>query len=507
MNQQPHVPVAGRVALLVAPLGSLALMLSADLSPGHPEVTRTAAVALLMAVWWMTEALPLAVTALLPMVLFPALGVLDGKLVAAEYFNDIIFLFVGGFLVALAMQRCNLHRRIALRFLLAFGVRPRRILAGFMAATAFLSMWISNTATTMMMVPIVLAIILNLEETLGKEKVAHYATGVFLAIAYSASIGGIATLVGTPPNLVLVRMLSIHFPHAPEISFAQWMLFALPVSLLLLLFTWGYLSLVYAPRATAFSVERSIFARQLSALGAIRWAEKVVLADFVVLVCLWLFRADIDFGGFTLPGWSRLFPQPGYLSDGVVAIAMALIFFMVPSRAPEGGRILDWESTRQMPWNIVILFGGGFALAKAFETSGLSLWIGGRLSGLSDWPPIAMIAAICFLVAMLTELTSNTATAQMILPIMAALAVSVRVHPLLLMIPAALASSFAFMLPVATPPNAIVFGTDRMRIMDMVKTGFVLELFGALLLTLAICFWGPVVFDIGAGGLPGWAAP
>ncbi|MBE7560073.1 SLC13/DASS family transporter [bacterium] len=504
MNDAKTTGRIGVVGLVAGPCLALALLVFADLSPGHPEVACTAAVALWMAVWWMTEALPLEATALLPMVLFPALGVMDGKRVAQEYFNDIIFLFVGGFLVALAMQRWNLHRRIALRFLLAFGARPRRILAGFMAATAFLSMWISNTATTMMMVPIALAIILNLEETLGRPKVSRYAVGAFLAIAYSASIGGIATPVGTPPNLVLLRMLSVYFPAAPAISFAQWTLFALPLSLLFLFLAWVYLSLAYAPRKETFSVEREVFARQLRRLGPMSWPEKVVLADFTLLVVLWLSRADLELGRFTLPGWSRFFSAPDYLNDGVVAVALALVLFVVPTRSPEAARILDRDAIRRMPWNIVLLFGGGFALARGFETSGLSTWLGERLSPLSAGPPLVTVLAICLLVTFLTELTSNTATAQMLLPIMAGLSMAVGVHPLLFMIPAALSASFAFMLPVATPPNAIIFGTERVRIADMARAGLVLNLLGAVLITLAIHFWGRLVFDMGAAGLPDW---
>ena len=484
------------VALVAGPVVALAMILFLDLSPGHPEVTRTAAVAVLMALWWTAEALPLAATALLPMVLFPMLGVMDGKAVAGQYFNDIIFLFIGGFIVALAMQRWNLHRRIALRFLMFFGARPRRILFGFMAATAFLSMWISNTATTMMMVPIVLAIILNLEETLGRETVKRYAVGACLGIAYAASIGGIATLVGTPPNLVLARVFQIHFPAAPEISFAAWFLFALPLSLVFLVFVWGWLAWRYAPRGDGFSIPQGIFERQYAELGPMSWPERVVLVDFVLLVFLWLLRADINFGAFTLPGWSRLFPQPGYLSDGVVAVTMALALFLVPAKSENAARIADWGTTRQLPWNIVILFGGGFALAKGFESSGLSLWIGGHLEGLSALPPIVMVLCICLLVTFLTELTSNTATAQMLLPVIASLAVAVQVDPLLFMIPAALSCSFAFMLPVATPPNAIVFGTDRVQITDMVKTGLVLNLVGAVLITLFTWFWGGITLGL-----------
>lgn len=486
-------------------LAALAVLLFADLDPANPVVTRAAAVALLMAIWWITEAVPLAVTALLPLVLFPVLGVQDGRHVSTQYFNWIIFLFIGGFLVALAMQRWNLHRRIALRILLLFGVRPRNILVGFMAATGFLSMWISNTATTMMMVPIALAVAMNLEELAGAGRVSRFSTGILLGIAYSASIMGIATLVGTPPNLVLAGLFEKQFPDAPAITFAQWMLFGLPLSLVLFGGLATYLIVVFCPRGHDFEVGRDVIRRQYDALGPMSFEEKIVLADFIGLALLWLTRADLEIGALRIPGWASLFPAAEFLNDGTVAIAMALLLFFIPARREGASRLLEGDVFRQLPWGIVILFGGGFALASGFEQSGLSLWVGEQMRGLGAVPPIVLVLLVCLIVTFLTELTSNTASAQILLPILANLSIAIGMNPLLLMIAGTVSCSCAFMLPVATPPNAIVFGTDRVSMPAMAKTGFLLNIFGAVIVTLAVFFLGRIVFGIDVGTMPGWA--
>ena len=491
-----------RIGLIAGPVLAILLLLFFDLEPGRPAVTRTAAVALLMAVWWMTEAVPLAATSLLPVVLFPLLGIMDGKKVAPIYFNHVIFLFIGGFMVALAMQRWNLHRRIALRVLLWCGVRPRRILLGFMVSTAFLSMWISNTATTMMMVPIVLAVVLKLEEATARGRLA---TGLFLGVAYSASIGGAATLVGTPPNLSFARILNIHFPDAPELSFADWFVFAFPISVLFLIVAWLLLSFLYAGDRQAKTFDQSVLRDQYKALGPLSFEEAVVLADFVLLALLWLFRNEIRIGDAVVPGWSGLFPGGAFLNDGTVAMGMALVLFLVPARSASAARILDRQTVSKLPWHIVLLFGGGFALATGFKDSGLSMWFGHRLAGLSALHPVLLVGILCLMITFLTELTSNTATAEMFLPILAALGVAIQVDPLLLMIPATLSCSFAFMLPVATPPNAIVFGTDRVRMTDMARVGLVLNLIGVAIVAGAIYTLGESALGIELTGLPDWA--
>jgi len=456
-----------KLALLIAPLISLAIILFVDLDAENKQVTYCLAIALLMAIWWITEAIPLAVTALLPVALFPIFGVVDGKSISAMYFNHLIFLFIGGFLMAFAMERWNLHRRIALRILLLFGISPGRILLGFMLATSFLSMWMSNTATAMMMVPIALSIIMKLEESLGEVKMGRYSVGLLLGIAYSASVGGIATLVGTPPNLSFARIVNIVFPEMTEISFADWFIFAIPVTILLFVATWLLLYFMYKPKESWQNIQLNEFKKEYKALGKAKTEEKIVLVLFTLLAFLWIFRSGFNIQSFVVPGWSKLFNNPSYINDGTVAIFISIILFIIPSKTEKGERIMNWETAKKVPWNIVLLFGGGFALAQGFVDSGLSVWFGEQLAGL---------------------------------------AITNEINPLLLMIPATLAASLAFMLPVATPPNAIVFGTNRIRVKDMVRTGILLNITGIIIATLVMYFWGTLVFDIDVSVFPDWAA-
>jgi len=490
-----------KIGLTLVPAAALALLLFGNLEPGRPEITRMAAVALLMAGWWITEAVPIPVTALVPVALFPLLGLLSGQATAALYFNDTIFLFIGGFIFALAMQRWKLHRRIALRIILAIGAGPLRLLLGFMVATWFLSMWISNTATTMMMVPMALAIILQLEDQFGRESVATYAVGLLLGVAYSSSIGGIATIIGTPPNLAFRRILTVTFPDAPEISFVGWFLFALPLSVVFLLVCWALLGRMYGRDVGIDDDDEQLFRREYEKLGSIGYEERLVLVLFGVLVLLWMFRRDL----FFIPGWSRLLPDPSMAFDGTVAVTVALVLFLIPSRSRPGERLMDWETAVKLNWGIVILFGGGFALAGGFTESGLSGWLGGRLSAMAGLPPLLLVLITCTGLTFLTELTSNAATTQMALPVLGSLAVAIQVNPLLLMVPATLSASCAFMLPVATPPNAIAFGTGDLPMKDMVRTGIWLNLIGILLVTAAIYLLGITVLGIDLGAMPEWA--
>jgi len=496
-----------QIMLIAAPLISLLIILFADLDPENSKVTTMFAIAFLMSAWWISEAVPLAITALIPVALFPLLGLVDGKTVSALYFNHVIFLFIGGFLMAFAMERWNLHRRIALRILILFGVSPGRILMGFMLATAFLSMWMSNTATAMMMVPIAFSIILKLEESLGKEKVGKFSVGLLLAVAYSASIGGIATLVGTPPNLSLVRISSIIFPKMPEISFAQWFIFALPVTIFLFFSAWLILYLMYKPKSSWEDVSLNDFKNEYKQLGKAKPEEKIVFVLFGLLILLWIFRSEIVIQSLVIPGWEKLFAHPGYINDGTVAILFALLIFIIPSKTQKGEKLMNWETANKIPWGIVLLFGGGFALAQGFVDSGLSVWFGELLKGLAGVNPIILTFAVVTMLALLTELTSNVATTEMILPILAGLAVAIKVNPMLLMIPATLAASMAFMLPVATPPNAIIFGTNRIRIIEMVKAGLLLDAVSVFIITLVMYFWGTIVFGIDVTVFPDWAIP
>ncbi len=494
------------VGLVLGPLLAFVLLVFFDLNPDNPAVTRTAAVAVLMAVWWITEAIPIPATALLPVALFPLLGIMPGKAVAATYFNHIIFLFIGGFIMALAMQRWNLHRRIALRIILIIGTGPKRIILGFMVATAFLSMWISNTATTMMMVPIALAAIFKLKESSPGPAVSRFSVGLLIGIAYAASIGGVATLIGTPPNLSFTRIFDIYFPNAPEITFASWFGFGLPLSAVFLTIAWGLVILFFVRGKGLRSTDADLFRKEHRSLGRMSAEEKIVMALFVVLALLWLFRKDIAVGEWgVIPGWSTILPVPKFIDDGTIAIAVALLLFLIPSRSKPGERLMNWTTAVKLHWGIVLLFGGGFALAGGFKESGLSVWVAEQLQVLAGTSPVALVASTCTMLTFLTELTSNTATTEMVLPLLGSLAVAIKVNPLLLMIPATLSASCAFMLPVATPPNAIVFGSGEVRMGDMIRIGIVMNLIGVVLITGFIYLVGTVVFNIDPSQMPGWA--
>jgi sodium-dependent dicarboxylate transporter 2/3/5 len=493
------------IGLIVGPVAAGCILLFFDLDPDNPLVTRTAAVVALMAIWWISEAIPIPATALLPVALFPILGIMNGKSVASVYFNNIIFLFIGGFIMALAMQRWNLHRRIALRIILLVGTSPKRIILGFMAATAFLSMWISNTATTMMMVPIAMAIIFKLRETVESEAVSRFSVGLLISIAYSASIGGIATLIGTPPNLSFTRIFSIYYPNAPDITFASWFAFALPCSVLFLVIAWLLITLFFVRKKHAIVADVGLFKDEYGRLGRMAYEEKLVLILFMTMALLWLFRKDINVGWFTIPGWSSILPVPKFIGDGTIAIVISLALFVIPSRSEKRARLMNWETASKLHWGIVILFGGGFALASGFKESGLSIWVAEQLTGLGNTSPVIIVASTCTLLSFLTELTSNTATTEMILPLLGSLAVSIKVNPLLLMIPATLSASCAFMLPVATPPNAIVFGSGEIKMSDMMGIGIIMNLIGIVLITAAIYVLGLTVFDIDLSQMPQWA--
>lgn len=472
-----------------------------------PAVGRMAAVAVLMAVWWITESVPLAATSLLPFVLFPVLGLMTSREIAPRYINSTIFLFLGGFLIALAMERWNLHRRVALRTLIVFGRSPALLVLGFMCACAFLSAWISNTATAVAMLPVGMAVLTGLEERWGREKTATLATALMLGIAYACSIGGVATLVGTPPNLILKTIFESTFPAAPQITFAQWSLVGVPLSLVMLFATWLVLTRwFYRPDPTLL-IDRGILRAQYAALGPMRAEEKTVATIFAVTGLLWMFRVDIRLGEFVLPGWSGLFKQPELIDDGTVAIGMALLLFLLPAREP-GERLLSAQVFSRIPWGIILLFGGGFALAAGFKDSGLSMWLAETLfQGVGGLSALAIVLAICLAMTFLTELTSNAASIQMMLPILASVALAQAIHPLLLMVPATLSASMAFMVPVATPPNAIVFSSGWLTVRQMARVGIVLNLLGVGLTVTVVYLIGANVFDIPLSGMPDWATP
>ena len=480
------------------------ILLLVDLKPGTPEVTYTAAIAFLMALWWVTEALPIGVTSLLPILLFPVLGVLDGKAISNAYINYIIFLFIGGFIIALAIEKWNLHKRIALKILSLAGSKPIMILFGFMFASSFLSMWMSNTATALMMLPIASSVINSLTEITGEKNIKKFRTGLLLSIAYACSIGGISTLVGTPPNLSFMRIYEIIYPQGPEITFAQWSFFTLPITIILFTFVLFFLYFMFRPGKQMAAFRRDFFVKKYRELGPITAPEKKVLVLFLLLIFLWFFRINLDFGSFSIPGWSNLFANPQYINDGTVAIFVAVLLFIVPSGKKSEG-LVTWEITKKIPWHIVLLFGGGFALARGFIDSGLSAYIGNQLTKAGDLPQTGLVGLVSTIMTGLTELTSNTATTEMMLPIISGMANQIQVNPLLLMIPVTLSASMAFMFPVATPPNAIIYSTGQFHMMEMMKAGIIINCVAIVTITLVTMAWGTFVLSIDLQGFPDWA--
>lgn len=588
---------------------------------------------IVMALYWCTECIPLAVTALMPVILFPMMGIMQAGDVSVQYLKDTNMLFIGGLLVAIAVEHWNLHKRIALGVLLLVGVRPALLMMGFMGVTAFLSMWISNTATTAMMLPIAQAVLKQLEDTeanndelelrsstgngraitngtaiangkanaafemhensddvptprytntpavapvdeeqgveaaLASRRMARerkyqlLGKGMSLCVCYSASIGGTATLTGTTPNLILKGQLDDIYPNNNDvINFASWFGFAFPNMLIMLLLSWLWLQVMYL----GFNLKKSfgcgrgrnqgdldayrVMKDEYRKLGRMSFAEGAVLTIFILLVVLWFTREP----GF-MPGWaSTIFKGGDYVTDGTVAIFMSTLFFIIPSKLPwcsstpdsseaNGGHgdrdrdssgsgsdgemekekekmkrrrtqkkvktasaLLEWKVVHErMPWNIVLLLGGGFALASGSEASGLSLWLGERLAPLQSIPPFAISLILSLLVGTFTECSSNTATVTLFLPILASMATTIKLHPLYVMLPCTIAASLAFMLPVATPPNAIVFSYGNLKVIDMAKAGCVLNVIGILSINLGINTWGTAMFQLDT--FPPWA--
>jgi len=487
---------AKRIGLFLGPALFVLMLLFFNPEGLSSEGVAIAASTVWIAVWWITEAVPIPVTSLLPLVLFPLTQGLDVKETASSYGDETIFLFMGGFMIALAMEKWNLHRRIALTIISVIGTNSDRIVLGFMVATGFLSMWISNTATAMMMVPIGLAIIYQFSETL-KDDPSVYTTpqnfsfgkALMLGIAYSASLGGISTLIGTPPNTLLAG--AINTMYGIELSFAKWMLFGVPLGWTFLFIAWFYLvKFAFPTKVKQIPGGREVIDDQRTALGKASTEEKLVLTVFSLAAFSWITRTF--FLAKFIPG----------ISDGVIAITFAILLFIIPSKNKKGDFLLDWDTAVKLPWGILLLFGGGLAIASGFTESGLSEWIGTQLTGLQGVNLLVVITLVTALVIFLTEITSNTATASMMFPIMASLAVALGFHPYALMVAAAVAASCAFMLPVATPPNAVVFGSGYLRIPDMAKAGFALNILGIVLVTVAIYILLPIAWGIDFSVIP-----
>lgn len=455
-----------------------------------------AAITAWVAIWWLSEAVHLGVTSFLPFILIPSLGIADSKIIAAQYMDQTLFLFIGGFLLAFAIERWSLHRRIALGILSRLGKNPATLLLGVMITTFLISMWVSNTATTLMLISAVLAVIYQAEQhTDNQTERDRFAKVILLGLAYSASIGGMGTLVGTPPNMVFYRMYTEEFPGARDMDFISWSKVALPVSILLLGVTYLVLRFLFMRGLKEMKYDQYYFTRTYSTLGKLSFEEKIVSIVFGITAVLWFTRTDIDFGTFKFLGWENLFGKnASYVTDSTVAIVMSVILFLIPSRNEKGATILSWEEAKKLPFSIILLFGSGFALAKGFEISGLSNWLAGNLIFLKDANPIIIIGGICLIVCVISEFASNVASIQLALPILISLHKATDLHPLMLMVPATLAASLGFMMPVATAPNTIVFGSGRLRTKDMLRAGSVLDIAGILIITLFSALLGMILW-------------
>ena len=477
---------------LAGGLAAFVLMLLAPAPESMPPAAwRTAALAVLMATWWITEAIPVYATGLLPLALLPLLGISDMRAAAAPYANPVIFLFLGGFLIALTIQRWNLHQRIALTLLSATATGARELVGGFMVATAFLSMWVSNTATAMMMLPIALSVITLLErDDTHRMPVTGLNTALVLSIAYGANVGGMATLVGTPPNALLAAYFDQ--TYGVTIGFAQWMVFGVPLALVLLAITWVLLTRV-ALRLPGSAIEGAgaLIKSKRAALGPVGRGEKIAGGAFLAAAGLWIF----------LPLITGTWPDLR-LTDSGIAVGVALTLFIIPVDLKRGEFALNWEWASRLPWGVLLLFGGGLSLAAGATTSGLAEWIGGAMSGLGGAPTWLILLVVVTVMVFLTEVTSNTATTATLLPVLAGLALGLGENPLLLCVPAALAASCAFMLPSATPPNAVVFGSGHVTIPQMARAGIWLNFACIAALTTAAYVGVMAMFEIVPGVVP-----
>ena len=479
-----------QIGFVLGPLLFVLILLFLKPEGLSPEARAVLASTAWIAVWWITEAIPIAVTALLPIVLFPLTGGLGLSDTTSAFGHKYVFLYLGGFIIAIAIEKWNLHRRIALNIINFIGSDIKKIILGFMVATAFLSMWISNTATSVMMLPIGIAIITQLKDNPNTIENENHLFGkaLMLAIAYSASIGGIATLIGTPPNLVLAGVVLDTYDY--EITFLQWFMFGFPISLILLFICWKYLT-NYAFKFTQkeFPGGKQEIKRLLKSLGKVSYEEKMVAIVFGTTAFFWITRSLL---------FDKLLPQ---LDDTIIAIVFAVVLFLIPSKDKKI-KLMDWEDAVKLPWGIILLFGGGMALANGFESSGLAQWIGGQMTTFAGLTTIILVLLLIAAVNFLTEITSNLATTAMLLPVLAPMALTVDIHPFVLMVGAAVAASCAFMLPVATPPNAVVFGSGYLRIPDMVNKGFVMNMISIIILTLFVYFVLPLLWDLTVEGFP-----
>ena len=472
--------------LLMLALGpfmmALTLLIDSPFAGMSETAWHTLGLALWMATWWVSEATPVAVTAFLPLIVAPIVGIAPIKTATASYAHPLIFLFLGGFLISIAMERWNLHKRIALKAMTLVGTKPSQQIAGLMAVTAFLSMWMSNTATSVMMLPIGLSVIEMVNQHSDKPNQA-FTKAMLLAIAFSASIGGLATLIGTPPNALMAAYLADTYKI--EIGFSQWMMVGVPLTTVMLVLCWVILTKVcFKVNQGEFVDTSSMFKQKLDQLGAMSKGEKLVLMFFTMAALGWIFRPLIA----KATGLA--------ITDTGIAMFIGMMLFIVPVDRKKDIRILSWDDTKKLPWGVLILFGGGLALAGLIKKSGLADFIGSQLASTVNFPVLAAVIIVTVTIMFLTEVTSNTATAASFLPLLGPISLTLTDGPLMLVIPAALAASCAFMMPVATPPNAIVFSSGHLKISDMAKAGLWLNIAAIGLITILMLTIVPMVFSL-----------
>jgi sodium-dependent dicarboxylate transporter 2/3/5 len=449
-----------------------------------PEALRALGVALLMATWWITECIPIYATAFVPIALFPLLGILDANTTTENYGHNYVLMLLGGFFLAKSIELSGLHKRVALYIISKLGTSRKRIILSFMIATAFLSMWIANVAVVLLMLPIALAIVDKEEE--NEDRNPKFGLALMLAIAYAASVGGTGTLIGTPPNMVFAGVFAKTFPDYPEIDFLQWMKLGTPIVLIILPIIWIYVTKYFKIHGH-FAGSKSIVNEEIKAMGKLSTMEKRVFVVFLFTALGWIFRRDIVLENFIIPGWSSLLGIKDYVHDSTVAIITALLLFSIPSgktKVSQPKRLLDWDSASKVPWGVVMIVGGGYAIADSFNHTGLAEYLGSQMSFISTYPMILILIIVIFIMIFITEINSNTATANIFLPVLAAMAVAGNINPILLMVPATFACSFSFMLPSGTGTNAVIFGSNRVSIPEMAKCGFGLNLLCVILLTM-----------------------
>jgi sodium-dependent dicarboxylate transporter 2/3/5 len=483
--------------------GLLAIVLAIivySIVPGneYEQAPIMAAVVIIMAVFWIFEVVPIAITSIFPIFLFPLFGILDTKSTALFFGKEIIFLFLGGLMLAQGIQNSNLHKRIALHIVNIIGSKPANLVLGFMVATAGLSMWISNTASVMVMMPIGLSIIEEIKDVKNSEKfLSKFAVALMLGIAYSADIGGMATLIGTPPNMVFMEMYHELFPNLPKVGFSQWMMMGLPVAIIFLFTGWLLMTKVIfrLPKFKVFE-GKDIIRELLNGLGKLRRDELTSGLVFLSAAILWVTGSDITLSdSYTIHGWRSTFGLE-MVSDASIAVATSLLLFLIPSKDKPTEKLLTWQKAKELPWGILLLFGGGFAIAGGFNSSGLSNVIGNLFSSINIDSPILIVLIVCFVLTFLTEITSNTATTNLILPILAKASAVLGLDPRILMIPATLSASCAFMMPIASPTQAIIFGSGHVKIKQMIRAGILFNLWGVLIVTSVFYVMAKFVFDI-----------